>query len=100
METEKNRKELMLAELGKYCIDLSKLVFGGIILAGVMQLDVNMKILLIIGVACVSGPACMGFVFLWASNIKRRQHYGIHLFFRRFMPDVCHRHCMWLGYHS
>ena len=71
MET-KGRKSIILAEFGKYCIDLSKLVFGGIILAGVMQLDVNLTTLLIIGAASVVGLACTGFVFLWASNIKRR----------------------------
>lgn len=81
MET-KNRKSKMLAELGKYCIDLSKLVFGGIILAGVMQLDVNLKILLIIGAACVSGLASMCF-------------YGIHLFFRWLVRGIYYRYRLW-----
>lgn len=42
MEKErKTNRELALDELGKYLIDISKLVFGGIILAGIMRLDIN-----------------------------------------------------------
>lgn len=35
------RKEKFAEKLGDYCLDISKLVFGGIVLAGVMELDVN-----------------------------------------------------------
>lgn len=43
MEDErKTNKQVMLGELGKYCIDISKLVFGGVVLAGIMKLDVNL----------------------------------------------------------
>ena len=34
-------KEAVLQETGKYLIDISKLVFGGIILAGVMEQSIN-----------------------------------------------------------
>lgn len=53
MEGKKTGKELLLGELGKYCMDISKLVFGGIILAGVMELDVDKALLFGIGFAAV-----------------------------------------------
>ena len=31
----------MMQELGKYCLDMSKLIFGGVILAGIMNLGVE-----------------------------------------------------------
>ena len=38
---EKERKEVIFTETGKLLIDVAKLVFGGVILAGIMKLDVN-----------------------------------------------------------
>jgi len=55
MET-KGRKELMYKEVGKYCLDLSKLVFGGVILAGVMDLGFDLIPLILVG---------LGFVFVF-----------------------------------
>ena len=43
-------KEVMFAEVGKYCLDISKLVFGGVILAGIMKLYVNLLALIIVGI--------------------------------------------------
>ena len=43
----------MLGELGKYCIDISKLVFGGVVLAGIMKLDVNRALLFGLGTVVV-----------------------------------------------
>ena len=54
MEDErKTNKQVMLGELGKYCIDISKLVFGGVVLAGIMKLDVNRALLFGLGTVVV-----------------------------------------------
>ena len=38
---KQKKRELMMQELGKYSLDMSKLIFGGVILAGIMNLGVN-----------------------------------------------------------
>ena len=35
----KERKETVLSETGKFLIDIAKLVFGGVILAGIMKYE-------------------------------------------------------------
>lgn len=34
---EKDKKETILSETGKFLVDISKLIFGGVILAGIMK---------------------------------------------------------------
>ncbi len=47
---EKNRKETILTETGKFLIDIAKLVFGGVILAGIMKYEsVNPTLLFSVG---------------------------------------------------
>lgn len=58
-------------EAGKYCLDLSKLVFGGIILAGIMQLGVNNVLLFSLGLAATACLALLGFMFNTFSNPKK-----------------------------
>ena len=44
------RKENMLSESGKFLIDISNLVFGGIILAGIMKFEaINTTLLYSVG---------------------------------------------------
>lgn len=48
------RKENILSESGKFLIDISKLVFGGIILAGIMKFEtINTTLLYSMGGASV-----------------------------------------------
>ena len=70
MET-KGRKDVALEEAGRYCLDLSKLVFGGIILAGIMDLDVDLKLLLLIGAIIVVVLFAFGYALLLLSNPKK-----------------------------
>ena len=72
MEIKKNSKNLMLEEAGKYCLDLSKLVFGGVILVGIMDLSINIAVLLAVGVVIVAILAYTGFAFLKLSNAKKK----------------------------
>ena len=44
----------MKKELGKYLLDISKLVFAGVILAGIMSSNINKWVLFLIGgVVCI-----------------------------------------------
>ena len=46
----KERKETVLSETGKFLIDIAKLVFGGVILAGIMKYEnINPWLLFSIG---------------------------------------------------
>ena len=72
MEDNRTRKEMMFGEIGKYCLDISKLVFGGVILAGIMNLDVNYYALFIFGSLSVLLMAVAGFVCINFSNSKRK----------------------------
>lgn len=70
MENKKTQKELMFAEIGKYCLDISKLVFGGVILAGIMKLYVNLLALIIVGVIAVILLTILGLWCIYESNNK------------------------------
>ncbi len=53
----------MYQEYGKYFLDMSKLIFGGVILAGIMNLGVNNALLLGSGFVVVIIFAMIGFSF-------------------------------------
>jgi len=60
---KQKKREIMMQESGKYFLDLSKLVFGGVILAGIMDIGVERVYLLGIGSLIVALFAIMGFIF-------------------------------------
>ena len=57
------KRELLYQEAGKYFLDLSKLVFGGIILAEIMNLEINDEAMLIIGGVLVLVFGFIGYRF-------------------------------------
>lgn len=65
------RKEKFAEKFGDYCLDISKLVFGGIVLAGVMELDVNPYLLFGIGLFIVILFAIAGFLMNDLFNFKK-----------------------------
>jgi hypothetical protein len=72
MEEKKKKKgETLFDIIGKYGLDMSKLVFGGVILAGVMNLDANSYILFGTGSVVVALTAAVGIVFISLSNSKK-----------------------------
>lgn len=60
---KQKKRELMMQEYGKYCLDMSKLIFGGVILAGIMNLGVADIYLFGVGGSLVAIFASFGFVF-------------------------------------
>lgn len=65
---KENRKEIVLEETGKFFIDIAKLVFGGIILASIMKIDINQSLLFIMGGIAVVAFAITGLSFIALSK--------------------------------
>ena len=64
MGTINERKQTLLAEIGNFLIDIAKLVFGGVIFAGIMEYEtINQTILFIIGGVVVLSCFCVGLAF-------------------------------------
>ncbi|MEE1174800.1 MAG: DUF6722 family protein [Paludibacteraceae bacterium] len=71
---KKKTTELILLESGRYMLDMSKLVFGGVILVGIMQIEgLSIQMLLIIGGISVVFSMLVGLVFLQQSQINKRK---------------------------
>ena len=71
---KKKTTELILLESERYMLDMSKLVFGGVILVGIMQIEgLSIQMLLIIGGISVVFSMLVGLVFLQQSQINKRK---------------------------
>ena len=62
----------MALEGGKFCLDVAKLVFAGVILAGIMKKDTDTAVLYTIGVVVVMFFVVFGFYLIKQSNKRRR----------------------------
>jgi hypothetical protein len=51
-------------ELGKYLLDISKLVFGGAVIAGIMKEDIHIGYVLGVGALAALGTAFAGFILI------------------------------------
>lgn len=49
MKLNIEQKTTLWSEGGKFCLDLAKLIFGGIILASIMKKDIDTEKLLVFG---------------------------------------------------
>jgi len=59
-------------EGGKFCLDMAKLIFAGVILAGIMEEDINARILYIIGVVIVLFFIVFGLFLIYYSKKRKR----------------------------
>ena len=57
-------------EASRYSLDLSKLIFGGIILSGFMGMQIEKAYLLIVGLIAVILTALFGFIMFLLANKK------------------------------
>ena len=55
----------MKDKIGDYLLDISKLVFAGVVLSTVLELDVSKPLVLFVDVYASFMIAIMGFLFLW-----------------------------------
>ncbi len=69
MDIEK--RELLFAEIGKFFLDIAKLIFGGIILAGIMEIGVDKYLLFMIGGALTVIFAIAGLLLMILSKTKK-----------------------------
>lgn len=61
----------VVLEAGKFCLDIAKLVFGGVILAGLMKQDIEYVSLFLIGLGVVLVFAFWGFWLIAKSKKKK-----------------------------
>ena len=68
-----DRKETILSESGKFLIDIAKLVFGGVILAGIMKYE-SVNPALLFGIGGMSVLLCFvsGIILIALSKIKEK----------------------------
>jgi hypothetical protein len=71
---KRKTKELILLKTGDYMLDMSKLVFGGVILVGVMQIDgVRNKMLLFAGGTTFLLFALFGLMLMCFSQSNKKK---------------------------
>lgn len=65
-----NRK-MVLSELGKFFLDIAKLIFGGIILVGIMDLEINRVMLFCVGIVVMCLVAVLGVILISLSDYNK-----------------------------
>ena len=56
--------DILKLEAGKFCLDVAKLIFAGVILSGIMALDVDYLILYTVGVSVTMILVLYGFILI------------------------------------
>lgn len=70
----KKTKELVLIKSGEYMLDMSKLVFGGIVLVVVMQIEtLSNQILLTMGILASISSSLLGIMLVLLSNSNKKK---------------------------
>ena len=54
----------MREEIGKYCLDVSKLILGGVVIAAIMKQDIHLLSIVIFGSIAVVSFTLAGFLFI------------------------------------
>lgn len=65
-----NVKKTIFVEMGKYCLDLSKLVFGGVILTAIMDSALNRTFLILSGTFAVMIFIVIGVLVMYLTSSK------------------------------
>ena len=63
-EVKPIQKEKLIYEGGKFCLDMAKLILGGVVLGSVMQQNVNVWLLVSIGLGAVMAFVVFGFILI------------------------------------
>lgn len=65
----KEKRNFLLEEWSKYCLDISKLIFAGVILAGIMKEDIeDYTLLFFVGGTVFILVLAVGFILLSISH--------------------------------
>jgi hypothetical protein len=71
-ENQKPKSDQSIAlEAGKFCLDIAKLVFGGVILAGIMQQGIEFNSLFLTGLSVVLLFVIFGFYLIKKSKQRK-----------------------------
>ena len=73
MKLNIEQKTTLWSEGGKFCLDLAKLIFGGIILASIMKKDIDTGKLLVFGALITIFLAVCGFFLILMSKDKKKE---------------------------
>lgn len=57
-------KEKFKEHIGKYCLDVSKMIVGGVVIAAIMKENISLVWLLLAGTFAAVATAATGFFFL------------------------------------
>ena len=71
MEQKPQDDQGVALEAGKFCLDIAKLVFGGVILAGIMQQGIEFNSLFLTGLGVVLLFVVFGFYLIRKSKNRR-----------------------------
>lgn len=66
----KAAKQKVFLKASDFFLDLAKLIFAGVILTGIMDLEVNQPVLIVTGVLVTSLLAFLGYIF-YIRGIKK-----------------------------
>ena len=69
-EPDKKAEHTVFLEAGKFCLDIAKLVFGGVILAGIMQQGIEFNSLFFSGLGVVLLFVVFGLFLIKKSKTK------------------------------
>ena len=72
IKIDQKTKSDLYDKFSSYVLDLSKLVFGGVILAGIMGMEVNTNLLFLIGGFSVVALSMFGFILIVLKHNIRR----------------------------
>ena len=72
-KTSPQEANTIFMEAGKFCLDIAKLIFGGVILAGLMKQDIEYLSLFLVGLGVVLIFAFWGFWLISKSKPKNRR---------------------------
>ena len=81
MKLNIDQKTTLWSEGGKFCLDLAKLIFGGIILASIMKKDIDTGKLLVFGALITMFLAVCGFFLILMSKENKYGTISIYGFF-------------------
>lgn len=69
---EQKQDQSIALEAGKFCLDIAKLMFGGVILAGIIQQGIEFNSLFLTGLGVVLLFVAFGFYLIKRSKKYRR----------------------------
>jgi hypothetical protein len=72
IKIDNKTKQDLYEKFSNYALDLSKLVFGGVILAGIMNMDVNTTLLFGLGSLFVIILTILGYILTILKHNSRR----------------------------